>query len=388
MGTDHQKRENYCGFEQGPIRPPSEAQSLLIRVSRNCPWNRCAFCPVYKGSKFSTRPVEHVKRDIDTVHQHIERIQSFCNDSGRISRDALYKIAQELPADEVDAFAAAVNWFRAGMRNVFLQDANALFIRPPQLIEILTHLRTCFPNIRRITCYARSQTVSSWKEEDLRAVREAGLDRIHIGLESGSDLVLERVHKGSTKAQHILAGQKIKAAGMELSEYYMPGLGGQDLWETHARESADALNQINPDFIRLRSLAIPNHVPLFDEWCSGRFKKCTDIQVAREIRLFIELLQGITSMVKSDHILNLFGDLEGRLPDAKPAMLALLDTFLNLPPEEQALYQVGRRMGAFYTLDDLNNPQRRAAAQSICQDYGITPDNVDSVIDEIMKRFI
>jgi len=297
-------------------------------------------------------------------------------------------MAQDLPAEEADSFNAALNWFRAGMRNVFLQDANALFIRPHHLMEILTHLRACFPNIRRITCYARSQTVASWKEDDLRAVREAGLDRIHIGLESGADAVLERVHKGVNKAQHILAGQKIKAAGMELSEYYMPGLGGQDLWEIHARESADALNQINPDFIRLRSLAIPNHVPLFEEWCSGRFKKCTDVQVAREIRLFLELLQGITSMVKSDHILNLFGDLEGRLPGAQPAMLAMLDVFLDLSPGEQALYQVGRRMGAFFTLDDRANPQRRDAAQSACQEFGITPENVDSVIDEIMKRFI
>ncbi len=382
------KDEAYQGFEQGPIRPPSEAQSLLIRVSRNCPWNRCTFCPVYKGAKFSTRPVEHVKRDIDAVHRHLEKIRSLCDASGRPSRDTLQEVLRQVPAGEEEAFNAAFHWFRAGMRNVFLQDANALFIRPPHLIEILTHLRACFPHLRRVTCYARSQTVAAWKEDDLRAVHAAGLDRVHIGLESGSEAVLERVHKGSTKAQHIVAGQKVKAAGMELSEYYMPGLGGQDFWETHARESAEVLNQINPDFIRLRSLAIPNHVPLFEEWCSGRFKKCPDVLVAREIRLFLESLQGITSRVKSDHILNLFGDLEGRLPEAQADMLTLLDAFLSLPPEEQALYQVGRRMGAFYSLTDLNTPQRRAMAQSACREYGITPENVDTIIDELMKRFI
>lgn len=380
--------ESGCGFEQGLIRPPSEAQSLLVRVTRNCPWNKCTFCPVYKGEKFSMRSVAEVKNDIDAVHRHVARLQSLAGERTALTRAELEHASHGVAAADEGAFRAALHWFMAGMRNVFLQDANSLILRPEPLIEILEHLRMRFPDIRRVTSYARSQTVAARKQEDLNALARAGLNRVHLGMESGADAVLERVRKGVTKAQHITAGQKLRAAGMELSEYYMPGLGGQDLWELHAVESADALNQINPDFIRLRTLAIPNHVPLFSEWASGGFVKCGDRMVVREIRLFMERLEGITSMVRSDHILNLLGDLEGRLPEDKPQMLAMLDAFLALPPREQMLFQVGRRMGAFHGLADLENPRRRAAAEEACHELGITPENVDTMIDEIMKRFI
>ncbi len=375
------------GFEQGPIRPPSEAQSLLVRVTRNCPWNKCTFCPVYKGERFSMRAVADVKRDIDAVHRHIERFRARAEQGGRLSRRDIEAEEESAPGERA-AFYAALQWYLAGMRNVFLQDANSLIVRPAHLIEILEHLRMRFPGIRRITSYARSHTVAARKEEDLRALAGAGLNRIHIGMESGADAVLERVRKGVTKAQQIGAGRKVKAAGIELSEYYMPGLGGQALWELHAAESADVLNQVNPDFIRLRTLAIPNRVPLYQEWSAGGFVKCSDRMVVQEIRLFLERLDGISSMIKSDHILNLFGELEGRLPDEKPRMLALLNAFLALPPREQMLFQVGRRAGAFYALSDLEHPRKRADAEELCRELSITPENVDAMIDEIMKRFI
>jgi hypothetical protein len=222
----------------------------------------------------------------------------------------------------------------------------------------------------------------------LKAIRTAGLNRIHIGLESGSDEVLKMTKKGTTKETHIKAGLKVKNAGMELSEYIMPGLGGRAYAETHAVETADALNKIDPDFIRLRTLAIPNSVSLFEDWTSGRYEKCTDVMVAKETELLIESLDGITSMLQSDHILNLFQDLEGKLPDDKERMLDILRTFLNMAPERQAVYQVGRRLGFFSSMKDMQSPHRLARAEKTCRELGITPDNVDQVIDELMKRFI
>ena len=381
--------QTYTGFEQGPIRPPSEAKSLLIRVMRNCPWNRCAFCPVYKGSKFSLRPVDHVLRDIDAVHRHLETLLSLRGASGLLDHGRVREAWSKAPPGEAEAFGAANHWLAGGgMKSVFLQDANALIVKPPQLLKILRHLRHRFPDIERVTCYARSQTVAARKQEDLNALGAAGLNRVHIGLESGSDRVLEMVRKGVTKEKQIEAGSKIKAAGMELSEYYMPGLGGRALSEEHARESAGALNRIGPDFIRLRTLAIPNGVPLAAEQEAGRFVQLTGREVVEELVLFLESLDGITSTIASDHVLNLFGDLEGVLPADKERMLGLLRGFLGLDPNEQSLYQVGRRLGIFACLEDLGVPRKRAMAEQACATYGIGPENADEAIGAIMKRFI
>ncbi len=386
---DRQKDDTYLGFEQGPIRPPSEAYSLLVRVTRNCPWNQCTFCPIYKEAKFSRRPVEHVKRDIDVVYTHVQSILELADEEGRVPRNEIEKLTADVRTQIEPSFVAALNWyFAGGMESVFIQDANSLIIQPKNLVEILKHLKTRFPQIKRITSYARSQTVSRMKDEDLRAIGEAGLNRIHVGLESGSDEVLKMVNKGVTKDQHIQAGQKVKKAGMELSEYYMPGLGGKRLSKEHALESADALNQIDPDFIRLRTLAIPNYCPLHEDWASGRFEKCTEIEVVREIQLFIESLDGITSQVKSDHILNLFQDLEGKLSEDKGRMLDILRTFLAMDRERQRLYQVGRRIGVFSGLADMAKSNRMTRAQKAYQQVGGELADLERVTDDLMKRFI
>jgi len=388
MISHAKKEDRYHGFEQGPIRPPSEARSLLIRVTRNCPWNRCAFCPVYKGTRFSVRPEAHVVADIDDVHRHVVRLKELADGQGRISRQELDLHAQNLTEHDQQAFAVAFQWFAGGMTSIFLQDANSLVIKPDSLIRILRHIRSCFPWVERITSYARSHTVARISDAHLREMRESGLNRIHIGLESGSDAVLKQVRKGVDKATQVKAGRKAKRAGMELSEYVMPGLGGRDLSREHALETADALNQINPDFIRLRTLAIPGGIPLAEQQRSGQFLKLNDLEMVREIRLFVETLDGIESMIVSDHILNLFEDVQGRLPDAKPDILAVLDRFLALDPKDQCLFQVGRRLGIFTRMADLDSPKRRDKVSAFCRQYGIGPENVDQMIDELMKRFI
>jgi hypothetical protein len=165
-------------------------------------------------------------------------------------------------------------------------------------------------------------------------------------------------------------------------------LGGRDLWEAHAIETADALNQINPHFIRLRQLAVPPGAPLGEQLEAGDFKKSTDIEVARELLRFIEKLNGITSVIKSDHVLNLFMDLQGTLPDDKERMTAMLRGFLHMSPDDQRLYQLGRRLGFFARTRDMQNTQKKQAAETAYKELGVMPDNIDAITDELMTRFI
>lgn len=388
MSKTSNEKEHYHGFEQGPIRPPSEASSLLIRVTRNCPWNHCRFCPVYKGTTFSVRPTSHVLEDIEILHTFVSLFKTLADGSGRLLRKDIEDRMQGLRAHEQQAFAAALNWYGNGMSSIFLQDANSLVIKPERLIRILNHLRLRFPWVDRITSYARSHTVARIGDAHLKQMRDAGLNRIHIGLESGSDAVLTLVRKGVDKKTQIKAGQKIKKAGMELSEYVMPGLGGKVLSNDHARETADALNRIDPDFIRLRTLAIPDHIPLADDYRSGGFEKLGDVEMVREVRLLIGGLENISSMVASDHMLNLFEEVHGRFPDAKGEILAVLDRFLSMSVKDQCRFQVGRRMGVFRRLSDMDSAKRCARVDAFCAQHGIGPDNVDEMVDEMMKRFI
>lgn len=379
--------DKYSGFEQGPIRPPSEAGSLLIRVTRNCPWNRCAFCPVYKGKSFSRRPVDHVLRDIDTVHGHVKDILRAQRHDSRIAYSAFMDLMQEDGADR-RALHAARHFVANGMRSVFLQDANSLIVKSDGLVRILEHLTAAFPTVERITSYARSSTLDRIRPENLERIARAGLSRIHVGMESGSDRVLAMVDKGVDKATQIRAGQKVKQAGMELSEYHIPGLGGRGAWQDHALQTADALNRINPDFIRLRTLALPHGAPLSDRAKAGRFKKQGEVETVRELLLFLESLDGITSTVTSDHMLNLFPEVKGELPRDREAMLAPLREFLALDPYEQMLYCLGRRGLALERLQDLQDPVLRKKAEKICRRTGAGLENMDAVIDRMMMDFV
>jgi len=368
--------EPYSGFEQGPIRPPSESGSLLIRVTRNCPWNRCSFCSLYKDTTFSLRPVSHILKDIDLICRYVERINN---------GETIYS---QTGQGEDMAFYAALTWIRNGMKSVFLQDSNSLIIKPDDLVTILQYLTDTFPEIERITSYARSHTIARISDQNLDRMAAAGLNRIHVGMESASDKVLSLIQKGTDKAMQIRAGRKVKQAGIQLSEYFMPGLGGKVLSKEHALETADALNQINPDFIRLRTLAAPSDIELFKDSSAGPFEPMGDTMIAEEILLFIESLKDITSTVKSDHILNLFQEVEGTLPGDKKQMTSVIKRFLSMGLEEQMLYQIGRRSGIFSRLDDLNDPELRKHAERNYSDLKVTPHNVDLIVAEIMKKFI
>jgi radical SAM superfamily enzyme YgiQ (UPF0313 family) len=387
LSTDSEKPP-YRGFEQGPIRPPSEARSLLVRITRNCHWNRCSFCPVYKGKRFSMRPLNHVLRDLDSISAHVETLTILSSSTGLLLEEDVRDTFASLQADEKVSFRAALSWFLSGMDSVFLQDADCLVVKPARLIIILNHLKSLFPTIRRITSYSRSDTIDRISPEELAQLKEAGLNRIHIGMESGSDTVLARVCKGVSREIHIRAGCKVKEAGIELSEYYMPGLGGIDHYRENATETADAMNRINPDFIRLRTLAVPSRAPLQEELHAGRFRKCPDALSVEEILLFLRNLGQVTSYLASDHILNLFPELEGKLPNDRNYMIGLLEKFLAMGKDERFLFQLGRRLGIFTCLADLEDPLRVAAVRDEAAARGATPDNVDEITDAIIQRFI
>jgi len=379
--------EGYKGFEIGPIRPPSEAESLLLRVTRNCPWNKCRFCGLYKTERFSVRPKEHILMDLEIIKECIEafrKADDFPDKRAVIIKD----LRNSLRDDEDLGYHSALAWYRSGMRSVFLQDANTMVIKPDDMVSILHKIKSYFPEVERITSYARSHTISRMSDEDLSRIAQAGLNRIHIGMESASDEVLHLVEKGVDKITHITAGKKIKQAGIELSEYYMPGLGGRKYLSKNALETADAMNKINPDFIRIRTLAVPDYVPLAEDYASGVFSRTNDIEMAEELLLFIGGLEGITSTVKSDHILNLIPEVEGSLPEDKNKMIAALKWFLGLTPHEQTLFRIGRRLGFVNTKKDLNDPQLKNRIEKVVAENNITEENVDIITDELMKRFI
>lgn len=380
--------EEYEGFELGPIRPPSEAKSLMLRITRNCPWNSCTFCGLYKGQKFSIRPVSHIIKDIDVIRYYVDEIQKIMAQSDGAAHRQYMNLMAGQPESDRMALHAALIWVQGGMQSIFLQDANTLIIKPDDLVEILKHVQKSFPQVERITSYARSHTIARISDDDMARIAAAGLNRIHIGMESACDEVLDFVKKGVDKKTHIIAGQKVKRAGIELSEYFMPGLGGVTLSRKNALETADALNQINPDFIRIRTLGLPENVELYKDFQSGSFIKPGDVPMAEELLLLLDNLNGITSTVKSDHILNLFQEVEGRLPEDKERMTAPLRAFLAMPPEEQLIYMVGRRTGIFSKLEDLYDSELRNHAEKARTAHRVTLDNVDDFTLEMMKQFI
>ena len=341
-------------FEQGPIRPPNEARSLLLRLTRNCPWNQCQFCPVYKKRKFSLRTIDEIKKDIQTARDIADEIKALSWKLGSVGR-VDDKVASHIlnNSQYSESYRRIAVWLCYGTGACFLQDADNMIMKTKDLVEVLTFLRETFPEIIRVTTYSRSRTAVRKSVESLKKIHTAGLDRVHIGLETAYDPLLKLMKKGVTGAQHVEAGRKLVEAGIELSEYVMPGLGGQEMWREHAKETARALNQINPHFIRLRSLRVPNHIPLYQKVKDGTFTLQTDDMLADEIKLFISTLDQITSTLTSDHIMNLLEEVSGKFPDDKEKMLEVIRRYQELPDTERMIYRVGRRGGTYRSIDDL-----------------------------------
>ena len=375
-------------FEQGPIRPPAEANSLLLRLTRNCSWNHCTFCPLYKDEKFSIRDPEHVFRDIDTAYNIVTKIKNEAGEGGQLTQAIVNTVVSTIEPGDRPLLNAVLHWYSAGMKSIFFQDANSLVLKPENLIEILERLKGCFPEVDRITSFGRTQTILNISDDNLKKYADLGLNRIHAGLETGSDKLLELVKKGCTKEMHIRAGQKVKKAGIELSECVLLGLGGKTLSEEHAIETADAVNQINPPIIRFLTLAAPVGAELFQGNSAETYIPSTDLNIAREIKLFVENLSGVTSYIESNNILNLLQEVEGTMPDSKEKMLDAIDTFINLPDETRMLFQAGKRLQIFSGLPDLNDASRLTMAREACRKYGVNQDNADDIIREMIQSYM
>lgn len=374
-------------FELGPIRPPSEAHSLLIRATRNCPWNRCQFCPVYKGSKFELRAVGEIIRDIEAVKAISEGIKEMAWTMGY--GDRVREVAAMLcnQPQYGPCVCHVALWLGTRGKTAFLQDSNTLIMRTPELTRVITLLRETFPSLNRVTTYGRSHTAARKSIAELKELKDAGLDRIHIGLETGYDPLLAYMEKGCTAENHIEAGKKVKKAGISLCEYVMPGLGGKKMSQEHARETARVLNEIDPDYIRLRSLHVSPVMPLWARLQDGNFELQTEDEVVKEIAVFIEDLQ-VTSYLKSDHILNLLMEVEGKLPEEKEICLNIIDKYLSLPDEERLNFKIGRRAGLYNRLGDLSDGYRHDEIEQAIKRLKAQGSDVEEEIPGLKNSFI
>lgn len=304
-------------YELPPMRPPSEARSLLVRVMRGCPWNYCTFCSAYKDipRRLLLRSVEDVKADINSLRTVFEEFQS----QGRA-----------VPPT-----------------TAFLGDSNALITRTTDLVEIIRHLYHCFPSIERLTSYARAKTILVKKPAELDTLREAGLTRLHVGLESGDDGVLARTRKGATAAEMVAAGRRAKEHGFELSMYVMPGLGGRDRSEAHVDGTARVLNAVQPHYTRMRPLMIAPGTPLAAQYHAGTFKPLSRLEVIEEMRKLVARLD-LEGHVCFDHYANppfLRQEWEGYIfPHEREELLSTLDQ--GLARMRRAAAEAGPMLGA------------------------------------------
>jgi radical SAM superfamily enzyme YgiQ (UPF0313 family) len=332
-------------FEVGMYRPPSEggSSSLLLRFTRNCPWNKCTFCGMYKHEKFSLRSVAEIKGDIDAIAGMINDMQSLSMElghGGQIDRDVIIAMIEKEPQlNTSQGFGMILNWLSSGGKTAFLQDGNSLMMASDKLVDVLTYLRSTFPALERVTTYARSKTLSRKPLEELTHIRKAGLDRLHVGLETGDDVLLKKVKKGVTGGDHIEGGQKAIKAGFQLSEYWMPGLGGREDWENHARNTALVLNGINPHYIRSRPFSPWLGTPIHDECNKGALTLLSPREVLMELKLMMQTLD-VTSKVCFDHAGNAWVNRKGHLlfshsyegyqfPEEKPRVMQLIEEGLE-----------------------------------------------------------
>ncbi len=333
------------------------------------------------------RSVDEIKQDIDTARAIQDGIKEFAWKSGygdRIGQAAAIVYNQS-------GSAAAQNvalWLNGGGESAFLQDANTLIMRTNELVEVIRYLKHNFPGISRVTSYGRSNTAAKKTPEELRELHDAGLSRLHIGLETGYDPLLEFMDKGVTAAVHIAGGRKVVESGISLSEYVILGLGGKEKWRKHAIETARVLNEIDPHFIRVRTLAINSQMPLSEMIEDGEFVRATDEQIVEEERLLLEHLECHSNFV-SDHITNLLQEIEGKLPEDKGRMLAAIDRFRSLSAEERLYFRVGRRVGIFTGLDELNDLQKRQAVEQVIKHLSPGSNGVDEkTIHRLTSRFV
>ena len=262
------------------FRPPSEAYSLIVQVTYGCSHNTCAFCSMYKEKRFALRPLEEILEDFRMARQRYRHVDK-----------------------------------------VFLADGDALVRKASELYTILDTIRELFPECQRVTSYASPSSIRIRTDEELQTLRAKGLTMVYMGLESGSDAVLKRMRKGHMSEEIVAMGQKVRRNGMALSVTAITGLGGPELLNEHAIETAKAFNAMNPEYIGMLTLMVEEETPLYDWVHDGSFKLLTQPQVLEETRLLVEHLDSPGSVFRMNHASN-YLVLKGTLNQDKEAMLA------------------------------------------------------------------
>ncbi len=268
-------------------RPPSEARSLIVQVTYGCSHNTCAFCSMYKAKKFALRPMEEILEDF------------------RLARQAY-----------------------SAVRRIFLADGDALIRPAADLERILTYINELFPERERITCYASPASIQKRTPEELVRLRQLGLSMVYMGLESGSDAVLQKMRKGHTAADIVAAGQKINASGIQLSVTAISGLGGQQLWREHALETAGALSAMQPAYIGLLTLMVEPGTPLYDWVNTGAFQLLDSRDVLEETALLVANLDCPGAVFRMNHASN-YLTLKGTLNEDKDALLQRIHSAMS-----------------------------------------------------------
>jgi len=386
-GTPNLKKLEAYSFEVGPIRPPSEAHSLLIRATRNCSWNRCEFCPVYKGQRFELRHVEEVLHDIDTAQEIRDQIKTMAWQAGYGGRTRemaalVYNNFPYHPSVQNVAF-----WMYNAKNHAFLQDANSLIMHTHDLVKVICHLKHTFPELERVTSYARSKTAAKKSQDEMYQIQEAGLTQLHIGLESGNDQVLALMQKGVTGEEQIKGGRMVVLSGITLSEYVMPGLGGRKLSKAHVEDTARVLSSIVPDFIRIRTLVVHQIMPLWEKTQNGEFEQLNEDELVEELGILIEGLH-CNSTIKSDHMMNLLMDVEGKLPEDRDKILAPIKRYLSLPQQERCNFIFGRRAGLYNSLDDMHNTYQHEMVEQALQRIKGQGNDVESISQQLREQSI
>lgn len=277
-------------YEGTLYRPPSEANSLILQATIGCSFNRCAFCAMYREKRFRVRPLADVEREIDWARAEIG----------------------------------------AGVAKVFLADGDALIAKPSYLLAILDRLKSAFPNLRRVSCYASPQSLQVRSVEEMAALREAGLTQYYLGIESGHDHVLERLVKGVDADEMVRVALKAHGAGVRLSTMILLGAGGGELSLDHARASADVVNRIQPRFVSTLVMTPVEGTPLWDEAQRGEYEELAPLALARELREFLAATQLKSSIFRSNHASN-YLNLAGTLAKDQAQLVGVLDQVLANP---------------------------------------------------------
>lgn len=262
------------------IRPPLESRSLILQVTVGCSHNRCRFCPAFKAKRFRIKDPEVVTRDIQIA--------------------------------SIAAFPC-----------VFLADGDALIMPADRLLSILSQLREARLGTERIATYANIKSISRRHDEDLIRLKEAGLSRLYVGLESGADSVLRRMDKGVTVAQVAQHASRAMRLGFEVSMTMMLGLGGKDLSEEHVKGTIDLLNAVHPDHVRLLTLLVVPGTPLADDMQAGTFHPISPMRSLEELKDIVSGIEFRTQLY-ANHISNYF-PIKGRLPDDRENLLKSLN---------------------------------------------------------------